>query len=194
MVIEEPVFEDVAEPELRVTPRDGRVKVGVPVLPHGLGHAGDVLAQRKLVDQMLAGLKTSKRVFWYYTPMALLFTRHLDADVIVFDSMDELSAFKGAPPELLALEEEIMGRADVVFTRPTASTRPRSTATTTSTPSRPRSRPSTSRVPAPRTARSPRTRPRSAIRASASSASWTSASTSISFARSPPPSPTGSSS
>jgi glycosyltransferase involved in cell wall biosynthesis len=116
MVIEEPIFEDVSEPELRITPREGRVKVGVPVLPHSLGHAGDVHAQRKLVDEFLAGLETSKRVFWYYTPMALLFTRHLDADVVVFDSMDELSAFKGAPPELLALEEEMMGRADVVFT------------------------------------------------------------------------------
>ena len=116
IVIEEPIFEDVAEPELRFTPREGNVKVGVPVLPHGLGHAGDVLAQRKLVDKMLEGLETSKRVFWYYTPMALLFTRHLDADVVVFDSMDELSAFKGAPPELLSLEEEMMGRADVVFT------------------------------------------------------------------------------
>lgn len=116
VVIEEPIFEDVTEPELRLTPREGRVTVGVPVLPHGLGHAGDVHAQRQLVEKHLAGLETSRRIFWYYTPMALLFTRHLDADVVVFDSMDELSAFKGAPPELLALEEEMMGRADVVFT------------------------------------------------------------------------------
>lgn len=116
LVIEEPIFEDVAEPELRLTPREGRVTVGVPVLPHGLGHAGDVHAQRKLVDRHLEALKTSKRILWYYTPMALLFTRHLEVDVVVFDSMDELSAFKGAPPELLALEEEMMGRADVVFT------------------------------------------------------------------------------
>lgn len=114
--IEEPIFEDVAEAELRWTPRDGRVKVGVPVLPHGLSESGKVLAQRQLVDCFLDTLETSRRIFWYYTPMALLFSRHLDADAIVFDSMDELSAFKGAPPELLALEEEMMGRADVVFT------------------------------------------------------------------------------
>jgi glycosyltransferase involved in cell wall biosynthesis len=114
--IEEPIFEDVAEPALRLTPRGERVQVGVPVLPHGLTDSGKVLAQRQLVDRLLAGLRTRKRIFWYYTPMALLFSRHLDADVVVFDSMDELSAFKGAPPELLALEEELMGRADVVFT------------------------------------------------------------------------------
>ena len=115
-VIEEPIFEDVEKPELRLSPREGKVQVGVPVLPHGLSDSGRVHAQRQLVDELLAGLTTSRRIFWYYTPMALLFTRHLDADVIAFDSMDELSAFKGAPPELLALEEEMMGRADVVFT------------------------------------------------------------------------------
>jgi glycosyltransferase involved in cell wall biosynthesis len=114
--IEEPIFEDVAEPELRLTPRGDDIQVGVPVLPHGLSDSGKVLAQRQLVDKHLAGLTTKRRIFWYYTPMALLFSRHLDADVIAFDSMDELSAFKGAPPELLALEEEMMGRADVVFT------------------------------------------------------------------------------
>lgn len=115
-VIEEPIFEDIAEAKLRWTPRDGNVKVGVPVLPHGLDGASQVRAQRELVDRYLGTLETRRRLFWYYTPMALLFTRHLEADVVVFDSMDELSAFKGAPPELLALEEEMMGRADVVFT------------------------------------------------------------------------------
>ena len=115
-VIEEPVFEDVAKPELRLSIRECAVQVGVPVLPHGLSDSGKVLAQRHLVDDLLTGLSTSRRIFWYYTPMALLFTRHLEAEVVVFDSMDELSAFKGAPPELLALEDEMMGRADVVFT------------------------------------------------------------------------------
>lgn len=114
--IEEPIFEDVAEPELRWTPRDGRVEVGVPVLPHGLSESAKVRAQRQLADRFLGALRTKHRIFWYYTPMALLFSRHLEADVTVFDSMDELSAFKGAPPELLALEDEMMGRADVVFT------------------------------------------------------------------------------
>lgn len=115
-VIEEPVFEDVSEPALRTSKRGDRVTVGVPVLPHGLSESGKIHAQRQIVDELLDGLKTERRVFWYYTPMALLFTRHLDADVVVFDSMDELSAFRGAPPELLTLEEELMQKADVVFT------------------------------------------------------------------------------
>ncbi|MET0312795.1 MAG: glycosyltransferase [Hansschlegelia sp.] len=116
LFIEEPVFEDVAEPEMRISPRSENVRVAVPVLPHGLSESAKVHAQRQLIDRELASLPQARRIFWYYTPMALLFTRHLQGDVVVFDSMDELSAFRGAPPELLALEEELMGRADVVFT------------------------------------------------------------------------------
>jgi UDP-galactopyranose mutase len=48
--------------------------------------------------------------------MALAFTRELDASAIVYDCMDELSAFHGAPPELLRLEAELFERADLVFT------------------------------------------------------------------------------
>src|SRR5690606_20366020 len=55
-------------------------------------------------------------VLWYWTPMALSFTRHLSPAAVVFDCMDELSAFAGAPPELRDLERELMARADVVFT------------------------------------------------------------------------------
>ena len=55
-------------------------------------------------------------VLWYYTPMALLFTDHLDPRAIVYDCMDELSAFRDAPPMLTALEAELMQRAALVLT------------------------------------------------------------------------------
>jgi UDP-galactopyranose mutase len=48
--------------------------------------------------------------------MALQFARHLRAPVVVYDCMDELSAFLGAPPELCSLEAELLERADLVFT------------------------------------------------------------------------------
>ncbi|GLK80515.1 glycosyl transferase [Methylopila turkensis] len=104
------------EAVLRLSPRPEGVQVGVPVLPHGLSESAKILAQRQLVENLLAGLPTTRRIFWYYTPMALLFSRHLDADVTVFDNMDQLSAFRGAPPELIALEDEMLAKADVVFT------------------------------------------------------------------------------
>ena len=55
-------------------------------------------------------------VRWYYTPMMLPFSEHVTADCVVYDCMDELANFKGAPPELLPLEQRLLERADLVFT------------------------------------------------------------------------------
>jgi len=58
----------------------------------------------------------SNTMFWYYTPMALKFSRAYKPALTVFDCMDELSAFKFAPQELKDLEQELLDRADLVFT------------------------------------------------------------------------------
>lgn len=71
---------------------------------------------RIMVDKIFADYNIRDFIAWYYTPMALPFTRHQQPAVTVFDAMDELSAFKFAPAELKELEAEMMQRADVVFT------------------------------------------------------------------------------
>jgi UDP-galactopyranose mutase len=48
--------------------------------------------------------------------MAMDFAAHLQPLATVFDCMDELSAFKFAPPELLENERKLLEKADVVFT------------------------------------------------------------------------------
>jgi UDP-galactopyranose mutase len=48
--------------------------------------------------------------------MMLPFSRHLDTVATVYDCMDELSAFRFAPTELLDLERELLEAADIVFT------------------------------------------------------------------------------
>jgi UDP-galactopyranose mutase len=53
---------------------------------------------------------------WLYTPLALPLARMLTPDATVYDCMDELSLFLGAPPELLARETELLEYADVMFT------------------------------------------------------------------------------
>jgi glycosyltransferase involved in cell wall biosynthesis len=53
---------------------------------------------------------------WFYTPMLFPAMQGLDPSLVVYDAMDELSLFKGAPPELLPRERELLKRADVVFT------------------------------------------------------------------------------
>jgi UDP-galactopyranose mutase len=48
--------------------------------------------------------------------MALAFTRHLKPRAVVYDCMDELTAFAGAPAAMREHEQELLSIADVVFT------------------------------------------------------------------------------
>lgn len=75
--------------------------------------------RRRLVQQVLAGplgLDFQNPVQWFYDPMAVTsFAGHMDEAAIVYDCMDELSKFRGAPPELVRRERELLAVADVVF-------------------------------------------------------------------------------
>ncbi|RYZ12321.1 MAG: glycosyltransferase family 1 protein [Comamonadaceae bacterium] len=53
---------------------------------------------------------------WFYTPMAAPLADGLRPRGIVYDCMDELSAFRHAPPQLLAREQHLFDIADLVFT------------------------------------------------------------------------------
>jgi UDP-galactopyranose mutase len=111
---EEPVHHD-AGPWLQVTHGDDGVTVIVPHLP-SLDAAEAEPALRRLLDGWMEDTGIGRFVAWFYTPMALGWAGHLDPLATVFDCMDELSAFRFAPPELLAREAELMRRADLVFT------------------------------------------------------------------------------
>jgi UDP-galactopyranose mutase len=91
------------------------VRIVVPHLPAGLDEEHRDAALKRLLDAYSAGL-SRPLIAWYYTPMMLPFSRDLDASVVVFDAMDELSKFKFAPQNLLDLERELIERADLVFT------------------------------------------------------------------------------
>jgi UDP-galactopyranose mutase len=91
------------------------VRVVVPHLPEGMPDDAREAALQRLLDAHLASVR-GPLIAWYYTPMMLPFSRHLDADVVVFDAMDELSKFKFAPVKLLELEQELIDMADVMFT------------------------------------------------------------------------------
>lgn len=91
------------------------VRVVVPHLPQGMPEDAREAALMRLLDAHIASIRGAL-IAWYYTPMMLPFSRHIEADVTVFDAMDELSKFKFAPVKLLDLEQELIDRADVVFT------------------------------------------------------------------------------
>ena len=112
---EEPIF-DSAAPSLEVRRADPKVNVVVPHLPPGLNQEEVWRAQQSLLSELLSEQEIEHYVAWYYTPMAMHFTRHLHPEVVVYDCMDELSAFHGAPPGLRAAEMELFAKADLIFT------------------------------------------------------------------------------
>ena len=113
--IEEPRFGD-GPPSLEVQKRENGLHVAMPQLPHHLSADERATLQAEMVTQCLDAHGVREYVLWYYTPMALKFTQHLAPIAVVYDCMDELSAFAGAPPELTALERRLFEIADVVFT------------------------------------------------------------------------------
>ncbi len=106
---EEPILEDRLEPHLAIA---FAMTLGC-VLPHlcclpGRSNLSNIQAQRMLLDRFLQAEGITHFTAWYYTPMALAFSRHLHPSLMVYDCMDELSAFQGAPPELVELEQRII--------------------------------------------------------------------------------------
>ena len=91
------------------------LRIVVPHLPQGMPEDAREAALMRLLDAHLSSVQGSL-IAWYYTPMMLPFSRHLEATVTVFDAMDELSKFKFAPVKLLELEQELIDRSDIVFT------------------------------------------------------------------------------
>ena len=114
--VEEPVF-DNGSMCLHVSERETNLKIVVPHLPEGLrSEVAKTAVLHDMVHRLIADNNIHQFVAWYYTPMALDFTRHLRPLAVVYDCMDELSAFKGAPECLKLRERELFKIADLVFT------------------------------------------------------------------------------
>jgi len=69
-----------------------------------------------MVAELVAREARGETVAWLYTPMALPLAQSLAPAAIVYDCMDELSLFLGAPPALLEREAQLLTVADAVFT------------------------------------------------------------------------------
>jgi glycosyltransferase involved in cell wall biosynthesis len=114
--VEEPIASPDGSSWLDISRRECGVWVALPYLPEGLGETDAIAIQQLLLDTLFAEAQIQAPIFWYYTPMSVPFTYHLNASVVVYDCMDELSAFKGAHPELQAREAHLFKIADLVFT------------------------------------------------------------------------------
>ncbi len=118
--VEEPLaVAGLPEPRL-VTRDDGavtRVWLEVPGEPGTHVGFGDPAAEPyfRLLSETL-GLPHDARDVWLYTPMALDLALALVPRLLVYDVMDDLSSFAGAPPELLLRERQALAEASLVFT------------------------------------------------------------------------------
>ena len=116
--IEEPELDAAGPPRWERSTPHPNVTVYRPRTPVSTpGFHGD---QFPLLESLMAELSPdlgrAKLLAWLYTPMALPLALTLDPDAAVYDCMDELSLFLGAPPELLAFENQLLEYADLMFT------------------------------------------------------------------------------
>ncbi len=90
-------------------------------IPDGRWHDGHWVdgERHRLLREALAGPLKGRfdgAVQWFYDPMAVTaFAGRMNESAIVYDCMDELSQFKGAPPALVERERDLLRVADVVF-------------------------------------------------------------------------------
>src|SRR3954454_19462338 len=112
IVEEEPVFDD-RPPGLDVL----SVAAGVTVLrPHRRADRDFDLG--KLVEDYIEAVRGDRPLIrWFYSAMFATYGDRLgQGQVVVYDCMDELANFAGAPAGLLDTESRLLERADVVFT------------------------------------------------------------------------------
>jgi glycosyltransferase involved in cell wall biosynthesis len=114
--VEDPVF-GATVPGLDIRRSDCGVFVVTPHLCEGSDDAeAPATEQALLLDELFLEYEVCDYILWYYTPKALAFTWRLDPLLVVYDCMDELSAFDSAPSAAKRREAELLKLADVVFT------------------------------------------------------------------------------
>jgi len=94
---------------------DDRLSVVVPRIPRGSAPAMVRRAQSQLLECLVRDEGMNDFILWYYTPMAMPIAHRLQPRAVVYDCMDQLAAFRGAPSELTLLEHQLLRQADVVM-------------------------------------------------------------------------------
>ncbi len=115
--IEEPIW-GVSTDRIEFIAATPDVEVWRPHLrgaEHGM-HGAQKATMQRLIAQGLRQRRIDDYWVWFYTPMAQPFAEALEPEGIIYDCMDELSMFKGAPLQLIEQEAALFKAADIVFT------------------------------------------------------------------------------
>jgi glycosyltransferase involved in cell wall biosynthesis len=115
--VEEPVVGPGPE-HLAVKAFQPSLILAVPQVTHETARDPARLArlQQQWMHELCAAHGIDDYVLWYSTPMALSFSRELAPALVVYDCMDQLAGFAGAPASMTERELELLERADLVFT------------------------------------------------------------------------------
>ena len=116
--VEEPILCESSHPQWQFHQPEPNVLVcrpQTPVRAHGF-HNEQMPYLKELVRELVEEESLDDYVLWFYTPMAYPLAGGLRPQAVVYDCMDELSAFLNAPAELIEREADLMRSADLVFT------------------------------------------------------------------------------
>jgi UDP-galactopyranose mutase len=116
--VEEPDFDAHGPPRWERSHPQPNVTMLRPRTPaRALGfHPDQLPLLEPLIEELAQELEGTPVVGWVYTPLALPLAEALGPIAMVYDCMDELSLFLGAPPELMSREAALLECADVMFT------------------------------------------------------------------------------
>ena len=115
LVVEEPFFHERKSFVKTYSPCPNITVIQPHTAVHAPGfHDDQIAALQPLLTDLLA--HDDNAVLWFYTPMALPLLQSVRPSLVVYDCMDELSAFKNAPQQLLQRESALLKTADIVFT------------------------------------------------------------------------------
>ena len=115
--VEEPLAAvGVEEPTLRTAQHGAvtRVWLEVPGPERHIDFSDDEAGIYGAELEKLLGSSTERTV-WLYTPLAYDLACTIGSDVLVYDAMDDLASFKGAPAGLRTAQKATLEAADVVF-------------------------------------------------------------------------------
>jgi len=113
--VEEPFYGDHPTDLMTEVVMDG-LTVCTPQLPAGTDPDVAVALQRSLLHDFMRSRGIERPILWFYTPMAVPLAHGVEASLVVYDCMDELTGFHGAPVELVSRERALFAQADLVFT------------------------------------------------------------------------------
>lgn len=115
-IIEEPLF-DAETSFLEKINKNDNLQILVPHLRNGLPQEEINSELQLLVSSWFLAEGIEEYIAWYYTAMMMSLGEVLPAPtIIVYDCMDELSAFKNAPASMKEQEKKLLEKADIVFT------------------------------------------------------------------------------